>query len=195
MSKRIDVKNLDIYYGDFHAVKDVTMTIQPKAVTAFIGPSGCGKSTFIRTLNRMHEVIPGARVDGHVSTCGDEPVEGRAVDHEIADDRERRRPQRLEPQFAHVAEGPHMLAARRGVGHGAVRYAVDLHAARSTGTLAAVGLVRHGLAARVDDLLVEQVDHVEQRLLRGDPVELVALPTARVFGAGLPPDLDLHLHR
>ena len=57
MSKRIDVKDLDIYYGSFHAVKNVSMTIEPRSVTAFIGPSGCGKSTVLRTLNRMHEVI------------------------------------------------------------------------------------------------------------------------------------------
>ncbi|QFG67541.1 phosphate ABC transporter ATP-binding protein PstB [Ornithinimicrobium pratense] len=79
MSKRIDVKNLDIYYGEFHAVRDVSMTIEPKAVTAFIGPSGCGKSTFIRTLNRMHEVIPGARVDGVVEMDG-KNLYGREVD-------------------------------------------------------------------------------------------------------------------
>jgi phosphate transport system ATP-binding protein len=66
MSKRIDVKNLDIFYGDFHAVKNVSMTIEPRSVTAFIGPSGCGKSTVLRTLNRMHEVIPGAYVTGEV---------------------------------------------------------------------------------------------------------------------------------
>ena len=79
MSKRIDVKNLDIYYGDFHAVKDVSMVIEPKSVTAFIGPSGCGKSTFIRTLNRMHEVIPGARVDGIVEMDG-KNLYGKDVD-------------------------------------------------------------------------------------------------------------------
>ena len=67
MSKRIDVKNVNIYYGQFHAVKNVTMTIEPRSVTAFIGPSGCGKSTVLRTLNRMHEVIPGARVEGEVN--------------------------------------------------------------------------------------------------------------------------------
>jgi len=66
MSKRIDVKDLDIYYGSFHAVKNVSMTIEPRSVTAFIGPSGSGKSTVLRTLNRMHEVIPGARVEGEV---------------------------------------------------------------------------------------------------------------------------------
>jgi len=57
MSKRIDVKDLNVYYGDFLAVEDVTINIEAKSVTAFIGPSGCGKSTFLRTLNRMHEVL------------------------------------------------------------------------------------------------------------------------------------------
>jgi phosphate transport system ATP-binding protein len=66
VAKRIDVKDLDMYYGDFLAVKAVTMTIEPRAVTALIGPSGCGKSTFLRSLNRMHEVIPGAYVKGEV---------------------------------------------------------------------------------------------------------------------------------
>ncbi|MGL5853312.1 MAG: phosphate ABC transporter ATP-binding protein PstB [Phycicoccus sp.] len=66
MATRIDVKNLDIFYGSFHAVKNVSMTIEPRSVTAFIGPSGCGKSTVLRTLNRMHEVIPGAHVTGEV---------------------------------------------------------------------------------------------------------------------------------
>ena len=70
MGQRIDVANLDIYYGDFLAVQDVNMTIEPNSVTALIGPSGCGKSTFLRTLNRMHEVIPGARVDGSVLMDG-----------------------------------------------------------------------------------------------------------------------------
>ncbi|GAA6527361.1 phosphate ABC transporter ATP-binding protein PstB [Intrasporangium sp. DVR] len=66
MAKRIDITDLDAYYGDFKAVEGVTMTVEPRSVTAFIGPSGCGKSTFLRTLNRMHEVIPGARVEGKV---------------------------------------------------------------------------------------------------------------------------------
>ena len=70
MAQRIDVKDLNIYYGDFLAVQDVSMAIEPKSVTAFIGPSGCGKSTFLRTLNRMHEVIPGARVEGTVAMEG-----------------------------------------------------------------------------------------------------------------------------
>jgi phosphate transport system ATP-binding protein len=70
VSKRIEVTDLDVYYGKFKAVEGVTLDIEPRSVTAFIGPSGCGKSTFIRTLNRMHEVIPGAYVDGEVLIDG-----------------------------------------------------------------------------------------------------------------------------
>jgi phosphate transport system ATP-binding protein len=66
MAKRIDVSDLNVYYGAFKAVEGVTLTGEPRSVTAFIGPSGCGKSTFLRTLNRMHEVIPGGRVEGKV---------------------------------------------------------------------------------------------------------------------------------
>src|SRR5699024_10703370 len=62
----IDVSGLHVYYGDFLAVEDVTMTSEPRSVTAFIGSSGCGKSTFLRTLNRMHEVTPGAHAQGKV---------------------------------------------------------------------------------------------------------------------------------
>jgi phosphate transport system ATP-binding protein len=72
MSKRIDVKDLDIFYGNFHAVDSVTMAVQPRSVTALIGPSGCGKSTLLRALNRMHEVIPGARVEGSVLLDGED---------------------------------------------------------------------------------------------------------------------------
>jgi phosphate transport system ATP-binding protein len=71
MSKRIELSNLNVYYGNFLAVEDVNLTMEPCTVTAFIGPSGCGKSTLIRTLNRMHEVIPGARVEGQVLIDGD----------------------------------------------------------------------------------------------------------------------------
>ncbi|ERH31291.1 phosphate ABC transporter ATP-binding protein PstB [Alloscardovia omnicolens] len=66
MGQRIDVNHLNVYYGDFHAVDDVNMVIEPNKVTAFIGPSGCGKSTVLRTLNRMHETTPGAHVVGEV---------------------------------------------------------------------------------------------------------------------------------
>src|SRR4051794_13291589 len=70
MAKSIDVSDLDIYYGDFLAVEGVNMTIKARSVTAFIGPSGCGKSTMLRSLNRMHEVIPGARVEGKIMVDG-----------------------------------------------------------------------------------------------------------------------------
>ena len=66
----IDVSDLNIYYGDFLAVEDVTIPIGARSVTAIIGPSGCGKSTFLRSLNRMHEVIQGARVEGKVLVEG-----------------------------------------------------------------------------------------------------------------------------
>jgi phosphate transport system ATP-binding protein len=71
MAKRIDGKNLNIYYGRFLAVSDCNFTITPRSVTAFIGPSGCGKSTVLRTINRLHEVIAGARVEGEVQLDGD----------------------------------------------------------------------------------------------------------------------------
>ena len=73
------VENLNIYYSDFLAVKDVNMVIEPRSVTAFIGPSGCGKSTFIRSLNRMHEVIDGAHVKGSVFVDGQD-LYGPGVD-------------------------------------------------------------------------------------------------------------------
>ncbi len=72
MAKRLDLKEVNIYYGAFHAVADVTMAIPPRSVTAFIGPSGCGKSTVLRVLNRMHEVIPGTRVQGSVLLDGED---------------------------------------------------------------------------------------------------------------------------
>ncbi|MBN9155156.1 MAG: phosphate ABC transporter ATP-binding protein [Microbacterium sp.] len=79
MSKSIEVNDLNVYYSDFLAVEGVSMEIAPRTVTAFIGPSGCGKSTFLRTLNRMHEVIPGGRVEGEVLVDGDN-LYGTGVD-------------------------------------------------------------------------------------------------------------------
>jgi phosphate transport system ATP-binding protein len=79
MGKRIDVKDLNVFYGDFKAVEGVTMTVEPRSVTAFIGPSGCGKSTFLRTLNRMHEVTSGGRVEGKVM-LDDEDLYAPSVD-------------------------------------------------------------------------------------------------------------------
>jgi phosphate transport system ATP-binding protein len=79
MAKRLETKNLNIYYGKFLAVSDVTLTVAPRSVPAFIGPSGCGTSTVLRTLNRMHEVIAGARVEGKVLLDGDD-IYDRAID-------------------------------------------------------------------------------------------------------------------
>jgi phosphate transport system ATP-binding protein len=79
MAKRIDVKDLNVFYGSFKAIEDVSMTVEPRSVTAFIGPSGCGKSTLLRTLNRMHEVIPGGRVEGSVR-LDDADIYGAVVD-------------------------------------------------------------------------------------------------------------------
>ena len=66
----ITIEGLSVYYGGFRAVREVALTIPPRAVTAIIGPSGCGKSTFLRTMNRMHELTPGARVEGSVRLDG-----------------------------------------------------------------------------------------------------------------------------
>ena len=73
------VKDLRAWYGSFLALRDITMNIRPRAVTAIIGPSGCGKSTFIRCLNRMHEITPGGRVAGQVLLDG-EDIYGRGAD-------------------------------------------------------------------------------------------------------------------
>ena len=69
-SGRIEIRGLSAYYGSFRAVRDVSMTIRPHAVTAIIGPSGCGKSTFLRSLNRMHELVPGAHIEGQLLLDG-----------------------------------------------------------------------------------------------------------------------------
>jgi len=79
MAKRIETVGLSCFYGGLMAVEDVTIAIEPKTVTAFIGPSGCGKSTFLRSLNRMHEVIPGARIEGQV-LLDDEDIYAPSID-------------------------------------------------------------------------------------------------------------------
>ena len=79
MAKRIETVGLSCYYGGHKAVDDVTIAIEPKSVTAFIGPSGCGKSTFLRSLNRMHEVIPGAHIEGKV-LLDDEDIYAQGID-------------------------------------------------------------------------------------------------------------------
>lgn len=67
---KFDIQDLDFYYGDFHALKNIDMKIEEKLVTAFIGPSGCGKSTFLKILNRMQDLVPNTKVDGLVSLDG-----------------------------------------------------------------------------------------------------------------------------
>ncbi len=66
MDNKIDIRNLNLFYGSFHAVKDVTMSIKPQSITALIGPSGCGKSTLLRCLNRMNDLIEGVTISGQV---------------------------------------------------------------------------------------------------------------------------------
>ncbi len=78
-AKTLEAKEVSLYYGDFHAVQDVTMTVEPNKVTALIGSSGCGKTTFLRSLNRMHELTVGARVEGEITLDGQD-VYGSAVD-------------------------------------------------------------------------------------------------------------------
>ena len=67
----IDAKEVNFYYGDFHALKNITMEMERNTVTAFIGPSGCGKSTFLRLLNRMNDLIPGTRLTGEILIDGE----------------------------------------------------------------------------------------------------------------------------
>lgn len=69
-TNKLEAKNLDAYYGDFHALKNINLDMEEKAVTAFIGPSGCGKSTFLRTFNRMNDYIDGFRVEGQILLDG-----------------------------------------------------------------------------------------------------------------------------
>src|ERR1700753_2866087 len=79
VAKRWDLDGVNIYYGAFQAVADVSLSVLPRSVTAFIGPSGCGKTTVLRTLNRMHEVIPGARVEGTV-LLDDQDIYAQGID-------------------------------------------------------------------------------------------------------------------
>jgi phosphate transport system ATP-binding protein len=69
---KFNIKDLDFHYGDFHALKNINMEIEENLVTAFIGPSGCGKSTFLKTLNRMQDLVPGAKVDGLIELDGED---------------------------------------------------------------------------------------------------------------------------
>ncbi|MBN1972493.1 MAG: phosphate ABC transporter ATP-binding protein [Sedimentisphaerales bacterium] len=66
MDSKIEVRNLNLYYDTFHAVKDVTMSVKPQSITAIIGPSGCGKSTLLRCFNRMNDLVEGSRISGQI---------------------------------------------------------------------------------------------------------------------------------
>src|SRR3954468_4961939 len=78
-AKTLQTREVNLFYGDFHAVEDVTLAVEPNKVTALIGSSGCGKTTFLRSLNRMHELTAGARVEGEISLDGHD-VYGSKVD-------------------------------------------------------------------------------------------------------------------
>ena len=69
---KMSVSHLDLYYGDFHALKDINLGMAKNEVTAFIGPSGCGKSTFLKTLNRMNDMVEGCKITGEVRLDGDD---------------------------------------------------------------------------------------------------------------------------
>ena len=66
----ISAKNLNLWYGDFKALKSISLDVGEKEITALIGPSGCGKSTFLKTLNRMNDLVPGIRIEGEVNYAG-----------------------------------------------------------------------------------------------------------------------------
>ena len=66
---KLSVSNLDLYYGNFHALKNINLELPEKEITAFIGPSGCGKSTLLKSLNRMNDLIEGCRITGQVLGC------------------------------------------------------------------------------------------------------------------------------
>lgn len=68
----IEAKNMNLWYGNFHALKDVNLSLPEKQITAMIGPSGCGKSTFLKSLNRMNDLIEGCRIEGEITLCGED---------------------------------------------------------------------------------------------------------------------------
>lgn len=77
MTDKIYTKGLNLHYGTNHALKNIDMNIKEKAITAFIGPSGCGKSTFLKTLNRMNDLVPNVKIDGIVALDGEDIYDAR----------------------------------------------------------------------------------------------------------------------
>jgi phosphate transport system ATP-binding protein len=116
LQAKLQARDLNVYYGTFHAVKNVSLTIPDRHVTAMIGPSGCGKTTFLRSLNRMHDLTPGARVRGQVlldnSDIYDTGVDPVTIRHRIGMVFQRPNPF---PQtiFDNVAYGPRLQGERR----------------------------------------------------------------------------------
>jgi len=118
MNSKIQAKNLNFYYGKMQALKDVNIEIKDRNITALIGPSGCGKSTFLRTLNRMNDIIPGAHVEGIVM-LDDKSIYEKGVD--VVNLRKRvgmvfQQPNPFHKSiFDNVAFGPKMLGLHRSV--------------------------------------------------------------------------------
>ena len=77
MRTKISLQNLDLFYGDFQALKSISMEIEEQKITAFIGPSGCGKSTCIKTINRMNDLVDGCRITGRISIDGEDIYDPR----------------------------------------------------------------------------------------------------------------------
>jgi phosphate transport system ATP-binding protein len=119
-SPKVETRSLNLWYGSFHALKNVSLTVRPRAITSIIGPSGCGKSTLLRVFNRMNETIPGVRIEGQVFLDG-EAIYGRNVDLQSLRKRVGMVFQRPNPfplsVFENVAYGPriHGLSKRDGL--------------------------------------------------------------------------------
>lgn len=141
-SPKVSCKGVDVFYGDQHVIRDVSMDIADRAVTAFIGPSGCGKSTFLRCINRMNDTIEGARVEGLVEIDG-ENVNARNIDPVLIRSRVGMVFQKPNPFpksiYDNVAYGPRI--------HGLARDQVDLD------EIVERSLVRAGLWDEVNERL------------------------------------------
>ena len=113
---KMETRDLHFYYGSFHALKDVNIVIKDRQITALIGPSGCGKSTFLRTLNRMNELIPHTRIEGTVTLDGEDIYQPRT---DVVSLRQRvgmvfQRPNPFPKSiFENVAFGPRVLGIFR----------------------------------------------------------------------------------
>ncbi len=78
---KFDIKNMNLFYGDFHALKDINLEILPKEIIAFIGPSGCGKSTLLKSLNRMNDLVEGCKITGDIRLDGEDIYGDMDVNH------------------------------------------------------------------------------------------------------------------